>query len=157
MTAVLPAAGGGRGLRSEHDCGTMKFSIASTVLACSIAAAALANPARGSDERGRNNGTDPLLIFTSTDDLLDRWGLIQNFDNPVQPAVGALKLSLGLPSSTDDCAFSGAKVLYISPQDQPRLRCFGSAGKPMKPKAGRAAFVARNLPMRAAVGVERPL
>jgi hypothetical protein len=55
----------------------------------------------------------PLLLFASASDLHDSWGLIQHYDNPVQPAPDSLG-KLGFPTPTPQCAFSGAKVLYIA-------------------------------------------
>ena len=55
----------------------------------------------------------PLLLFALPSDLHDKWGLIQHYDNVVQPAsvsVGAL----GFPVPTAQCAFTGAKVLYVA-------------------------------------------
>jgi di-N-acetylchitobiase len=38
------------------------------------------------DQALAENSSTPLLLFTSTADLHDSWGLIQNYDNTVQPA-----------------------------------------------------------------------
>eukprot|EP01047_Picozoa_sp_COSAG01_P029778 COSAG01_NODE_2054_length_8538_cov_4.853656_7_plen_936_part_00 len=69
---------------------------------------------RGGEVAARNDtaAASPLLLFPSTADLHDSWGLIQQYDNPVLPASDSL--GLGFPVPTPRCAFTGAKVVYIA-------------------------------------------
>ena len=55
----------------------------------------------------------PLLLFTSTGDLQDRWGLLQNHDNPAERLKNT-NGRLGFPQPTAACSFTGAKVVYLA-------------------------------------------
>lgn len=55
----------------------------------------------------------PLLLFASASDLREKWGLIQHYGNVVQPAPASVG-ALGFPVPTSQCAFTGAKVLYLA-------------------------------------------